>query len=68
MALNLIDWFALIFTFWFQYLLFSKDQHLTKKLINFSGIFVYFGLILFLIMILIKPSYSNYDNIFCKVK
>ena len=51
MALNLIDWFALIFTFWFQYLLFSKDQHLTKKLIKFSGIFVYFGLFLFLIMI-----------------
>ena len=51
MALNLIDWFALIFTFWFQYLLFSKDQHLTKKLIKFSGTFVYFGLILFLIMI-----------------
>ena len=51
MALNLIDWFALIFTFLFQYLLFSKDQHLTKKLIKFSGIFVYFGLFLFLIMI-----------------
>ena len=51
MALNLIDWFALIFTFWFQYLIFSKDQHLTKKLIKFSGIFVYFGLFLFLIMI-----------------
>ena len=51
MALNLIDWFALLFTFWFQYLLFSKDQHLTKKLIKFSGIFVYFGLFLFLIMI-----------------
>ena len=51
MALNLIDWFALLFTFWFQYLLFSKDQHLTKQLIKFSGIFVYFGLILFLIII-----------------
>ena len=51
MALNLIDWFALLFTFLIQYLLFSKDQHLTKKLIKFSGIFVYFGLILFLIMI-----------------
>ncbi|MFL2894668.1 MAG: cytosine permease [Candidatus Pelagibacter sp.] len=51
MALNLIDWFALIFTFWFQYLLFSKDQHLIKKIIKFSGIFVYFGLILFFIMI-----------------
>jgi len=51
MALNLIDWVALLFTFFFQYLLFSKNQHLTKKLIKFSGIFVYFGLILFLIMI-----------------
>ncbi len=51
MALNLIDWFALLFTFLIQYLLFSKDQHLTKKLIKFSGIFVYFGLFLFLIMI-----------------
>ena len=51
MALNLIDWVALLFTFLFQYLLFSKNQHLTKKLIKFSGIFVYFGLILFLIMI-----------------
>ena len=52
MALNLIDWFALLFTFLIQYLLFSKDQHLTKKLIKFSGIFVYFGLFLFLIMII----------------
>ena len=51
MALNLIDWVALLFTFLFQYLLFSKNQHLTKKLIKFSGIFVYFGLILFFIMI-----------------
>ena len=51
MTLNIIDWFALLFAFLFQYLLFSKNQHFTKKLIRFSGIFVYFGLISFLIII-----------------
>jgi hypothetical protein len=49
MALNLIDWFALLFTFLIPYLLFSKDQPFTKKLIKFSGFFVYFVLFLFLI-------------------
>ena len=42
------------FRFVFQYFLFTKGHHLTKSLIKFSALFVYFGLILFLIIIVGK--------------
>ena len=73
LALNLIDWVALIITFVFQYFLFTKGHHLTKSLIKISALFVYFGLILFLIIIVSENSYKLFlsfsqlvvfDNIF----
>ena len=73
LALNLIDWIALLITFIFQYILFTKGHHLTKSLIKFSALFVYFGLILFLIIIVSENSHKLflsfsqliiYDNIF----
>ena len=57
MGLNIIDWTALLFSFMIQYWLFSKGQYFLKSLINFSGMFVYFGLVLFLIIII-----SEYNN------
>ena len=50
MGLNIIDWTAILFSFIIQYWLFTKGQYFIRSLINFSGIFVYFGLIFFLIM------------------
>tara|TARA_B100000214_G_C23968010_1_gene628697 strand:+ start:439 stop:1899 length:1461 start_codon:yes stop_codon:yes gene_type:complete len=52
MSLNIIDWVAFIFTLLIQYLLFTKGQKFIRLLIKFSGTFVYFGLILFLIIII----------------
>ena len=58
MGLNIIDGFALIFAIWIQYLLFSNGQRFIKRIINFSALFVYFGLVIFFI-ILIKENYNE---------
>ena len=51
MGLNIIDFFGLIFTFLIQYFLFTKGQNFIRSLISFSGLFVYFGIIFFFIII-----------------
>ena len=66
MGLNSIDWFSLVFALWIQYLLFSNGQRLIKRIINFSTLFVYFGLIIFLI-ILISENYNDIINSFHKL-
>ena len=73
LTLNLIDWVALILTFAIQYFLFSKGHHATKSIIKFSAIFVYLGLLLFLIIIVSEHGHRlfisfaqlvAYENIF----
>ena len=66
MGLNFIDWFSLVFALWIQYILFSNGQRLIKRIINFSTLFVYFGLIIFLI-ILISENYNDIINSFHKL-
>ena len=61
MGLNIIDWLSLIFTLVFQFLLFKKGHHFVKTFINFSGYFVYFGLFLFLIII-VSEHYLELRN------
>ena len=56
MGLNIIDGFSLIFALWIQYLLFSNGQRFIKKVINFSTLFVYLGLVVFFI-ILTRDNY-----------
>ena len=58
MGLNIIDGFSLIFAIWVQYLLFSNGQRFTKKIINYSALFVYLGLVIFFI-ILIRENYNE---------
>ncbi len=58
MGLNIIDGFSLLLAFWVQYLLFSNGQRFTKSIINFSTLFIYFGLTIFLI-ILIKENFND---------
>jgi len=62
-GLNSIDWFSLIFAFWIQYLLFNNGQRFIKKIINFSTLFVYLGLIIFIIM-LISENYIEVKDSF----
>ena len=51
MGMNLLDIISFIFTLYIQYILFSKGQRLIRSIIKFSSYFVYFGLIIFLILI-----------------
>ena len=51
MGMNIIDIISFIFTLYIQYVLFSKGQHFVRSIIKFSSYFVYFGLIIFLILI-----------------
>ena len=69
MGLNIIDGFSLIFALWIQYLLFSNGQRFIKTIINFSTLFVYFGLVIFSIMLfgenyneIIKASNNLFEN------
>ena len=61
MGFNIIDAFSLIFSLWIQYLLFSRGQRFIKSIINFSTLFIYFGLITFFIL-LIRENYNEILN------
>jgi len=75
MGMNIIDGISFLITFLIQYLLFSKGQKIHKTFINFSTIFVYFGLSLFLFIIVVENFEDlknslllslNYENFFSK--
>ncbi len=75
MGINIVDGTALIITLLIQYFLFSKGKYFLKSFVSFSCYFVYFGLILFLIIILsenfnevtsLLKSYLNMENIIQK--
>ena len=53
-GLNIIDWSAIIIAIIFQALLFSIGIQYNKKLINFSAITVYFGMICFFFVVLLS--------------
>ena len=63
MGMNIIDGVAFLFTLLIQYWLFSKGQSVNRSFINFSALFVYFGLILFLIII-ISENFIEVSNSF----
>ena len=63
MGFNIIDGVALVLVLLIQYFLFSRGQYFYKSFINFSAFFVYFGLILFLIII-ISENYQELSNLF----
>ncbi len=50
-GMDLIDILSFIFTLLVQFYLFRKGQHIIRVIIKFSAFFVYFGLVIFLIMI-----------------
>ncbi len=54
LGLNLIDWISIIFATLLQAFLFSSGMLLNKKLIKFSAITVYIGMILFFFSVLLS--------------
>ena len=62
-GLNIIDWVSFIFAITLQIYLFRKSQKFTKFFINFSAVFVYFGLLLFC-LIIASTNLMDVTNIF----
>ena len=74
-GLNIIDWASFILSMVFQVYLFSKSHKFNKLIINFSAIAVYFGMILFFLVVLLYDYESvtaafvdilSFNNIFIK--
>ena len=66
-GLNIIDWFAIIFTIILQTLLFSVGIQYNKKIINFSAVIVYLGMLIFFFVVLlsdVKITIEAFSNIF----
>ena len=61
MGMNIIDGIAFFITLLFQFWLFSSGISKNRSFINFSAYFVYFGLILFLIII-VSENYHELSN------
>ena len=75
LGLNVIDWAAFIFAILLQFFLFSRGHSFNKLFINFSAMFVYFGLSFFLIIIIsenyiaVSQSFKDlliFENFFSK--
>ncbi len=53
-GMNIIDWIAIIIVIIFQGILFSVGMNFNKKIMKFSAISVYFGMIIFFFSILLS--------------
>ena len=65
LAMNIIDWSAIIIAIIFQVMLFSLGMNFNKKLIRFSALAVYFGMLLFFFAVFlsdVKLTYSAFLN------
>ncbi len=74
-SMNVVDWSAFFIALLVQALLFSKGHNFNKIFISFSALFVYAGLIIFLIIVIseyhlsISKEFQNmlvFENIFSK--
>ena len=66
-GLNIIDWSAILISIIFQTLLFSIGIQYNKKLINFSAITVYVGMLIFFFVVFlsdVKITSEAFSNIF----
>ena len=67
LGMNIIDWFAIIISIIFQFFLFSKGMNFNKKIIIFSAITVYLGMLFFSLSIFlsdVKFTTKAFSNIF----
>ena len=53
LGLNIIDWFSFTFAILLQSFLFNKSHKFNRLIINFSGIAVYLGMLLFFLVVLL---------------
>ncbi len=66
-GLNVIDWFAIVITIIVQTLLFTVGIQYNKKIINFSAITVYVGMLIFFFVVFlsdVKITSEAFSNIF----
>ncbi|MDC3138304.1 cytosine permease [Candidatus Pelagibacter sp.] len=66
-GLNIIDWFAIIITIILQTLLFTVGMQYNKKIINFSAMTVYAGMLIFFFVVLlsdVKITTEAFLNLF----
>ena len=66
LGLNLIDWSSILVVITIQFFLFSKGMNFNKKLIKFSAISVYVGMLLFFLSVLlsdVKFTSNSFINI-----
>tara|TARA_Y100000590_G_scaffold290124_1_gene326570 strand:- start:2158 stop:3615 length:1458 start_codon:yes stop_codon:yes gene_type:complete len=61
MGMNVIDGVSFLITLLFQFWFFSSGISKNRSFINFSAFFVYFGLVLFLIII-VSENYNELSN------
>ena len=54
LGLNLIDWISISLTMFFQVYLFSYGMNFNKRLINFSAVSVYLGIISFFLIVFLS--------------
>ena len=54
LGLNIIDWFSIFFVITFQTVMFSIGIQYNKKIINYSAIIVYFGMIFFFLVVFLS--------------
>jgi NCS1 family nucleobase:cation symporter-1 len=67
LGLNVIDWSSILIVIIIQFFLFSRGMNFNKKLIKFSAITVYAGMLLFFLSVLltdVKFSSNTFINIF----
>jgi len=71
LGLNVIDWFSVVITIIIQGFLFSSGMLFNKKIIKFSALSVYFGIIIFFFSVLLNDvkvstnafiSFLDYSN------
>jgi len=60
-GLNPLDWFSLFITLLFQLYLFTKGPETNRIFLKFSAFFIYFGLVIFFIII-ISENYNELVN------
>ena len=66
LGMNIIDWIAITISIFLQAFLFSSGMNFNKKIINFSAITIYLGMLLFFFTILLSDVKFTY-NVFLDI-
>jgi len=61
LGMNIIEWFAIILSIIFQFILFSLGKNFNKKLIKFSALAVYLGILIFFFSVLLNDVQFSFN-------